>query len=215
MAHETPTLVASKRERLGTRYAQRLRKSGQLPAVIYGHGAAPMSVSVDEKKTLAHLHRGQHVFNLEIEGEGTETCLVKDLQFGFLGDNVIHVDLTRVNLDERVKILVHLDLHGELKSASQAGAIMVHDHAEIEVECAVRDIPESIRVDLGAYETSINVGELDLPDGMVAITPADTNIVHVQIVAEEEPEEATSTDEAAGEESGDGGGDGDAAKSED
>ena len=59
------------------------------------------------------------------------------------------------------------------------------------------------------------MGELYLHDGKVAITPADTNIVHVQIVAEEEPEEATSTDEAAGEESGDGGCDGDAAKSED
>jgi large subunit ribosomal protein L25 len=200
MTHETPTLIASKRERLGTRYAQRLRKAGQLPAVIYGHGSDPVSVSVDGKKTLAHLHHGQHVFNLEIEGEGTETCLVKDLQFGFLGDNVIHLDLTRVNLDERVKILVHLDLHGELKTANDPGAIVMHDYAEIEVECAVRDIPESIRVDLEEYESSINVGELKLPEGMVAITPADTNIIHVQIAAEE-PEE--SADEAAGNASSD------------
>lgn len=212
MNHETPTLVASKRERLGTRYAQRLRKTGQLPAVIYGHGADPISVSVDGKKTLAHLHHGQHVFNLEIEGEGTETCLVKDLQFGFLGDNVIHLDLTRVNLDERVKILVHLDLHGELKTANDPGAIVMHDYAEIEVECAVRDIPESIRVDLEEYESSINVGELKLPEGMVAITPADTNIIHVQIAAEE-PEE--SADEAASEAPSDPSSDADAPKSED
>lgn len=212
MNHETPTLVASKRERLGTRYAQRLRKTGQLPAVIYGHGADPISVSVDGKKTLAHLHHGQHVFNLEIEGEGTETCLVKDLQFGFLGDNVIHLDLTRVNLDERVKILVHLDLHGELKTANDPGAIVMHDYAEIEVECAVRDIPESIRVDLEEYESSINVGELKLPEGMVAITPADTNIIHVQIAAEE-PEE--SADEAASEAPSDPSSDKAAPKSED
>jgi large subunit ribosomal protein L25 len=212
MNHETPTLVASKRERLGTRYAQRLRKTGQLPAVIYGHGADPISVSVDGKKTLAHLHHGQHVFNLEIEGEGTETCLVKDLQFGFLGDNVIHLDLTRVNLDERVKILVHLDLHGELKTANDPGAIVMHDYAEIEVECAVRDIPESIRVDLEEYESSINVGELKLPEGMVAITPADTNIIHVQIAAEE-PEELA--DEAPSEAPSDPSSDADAPKSED
>jgi large subunit ribosomal protein L25 len=212
MTHETPTLIASKRERLGTRYAQRLRKAGQLPAVIYGHGSDPVSVSVDGKKTLAHLHHGQHVFNLEIEGEGTETCLVKDLQFGFLGDNVIHLDLTRVNLDERVKILVHLDLHGELKTANDPGAIVMHDYAEIEVECAVRDIPESIRVDLEEYESSINVGELKLPEGMVAITPADTNIIHVQIAAEE-PEELA--DEAPSEAPSDPSSDADAPKSED
>ena len=102
MTHETPTISAEKRERLGSRYAQRLRKSGRLPAVIYGHGSDPVSVSVDEKTTLAHLHHGRHVLNVEIDGEDAETCLVKDLQFGWLGDDLIHVDLTRVNLDQEV-----------------------------------------------------------------------------------------------------------------
>ena len=125
---------------------------------------------------------------------------------------MIHLDLTRVNLDERVKILVHLDLHGELKTANDPGAIVMHDYAEIEVECAVRDIPESIRVDLEEYESSINVGELKLPEGMVAITPADTNIIHVQIAAEE-PEELA--DEAPSEAPSDPSSDADAPKSED
>ena len=197
MTHETPTINAAKRERLGSRYAQRLRKSGQLPAVIYGHGADPVSVSIEEKATLAHLHHGQHVFNVAIEGEGTETCLVKDLQFGYLGDNVIHVDLARVNLDEQVTVRVHLDLAGELQDAKLAGAIVVHDHSEIEIECAVRDIPESIRVELDDYKQSITVGELVLPEGTVAITPEATMIIHVQIAAEEEEEDGAAPAEAA------------------
>ena len=63
-------------------------------------------MSVNEKEILTHLHHGAHVFNVEIEGSNAETCLVKDLQFGYLGDNVIHVDLTRVNLDEEAANLV-------------------------------------------------------------------------------------------------------------
>ena len=197
MTHETPTINAAKRERLGSRYAQRLRKSGQLPAVIYGHGADPVSVSIEEKATLAHLHHGQHVFNVSIEGGATETCLVKDLQFGYLGDNVIHVDLARVDLDEKVKVRVHLDLVGELQNATLAGAIVVHDHSEIEVECAVRDIPESIRVELDTYKQSITVGELVMPEGVVAITPDGTMIIHVQIAAEEDEEDEAAPAEAA------------------
>lgn len=196
MTHETPTINAAKRERLGSRYAQRLRKSGQLPAVIYGHGADPVSVSIEEKATLAHLHHGQHVFNVAIDGEAAETCLVKDLQFGYLGDNVIHVDLARVDLDEKVTVRVHLDLVGEIQNAKLAGAIVVHDHSEIEVECAVRDIPESIRVELDTYKQSVMVGELSMPEGVVAITPEKTMIIHVQIAAEEE-EEAPAEDAAA------------------
>jgi large subunit ribosomal protein L25 len=200
MTHETPTINAAKRERLGSRYAQRLRKSGQLPAVIYGHGADPVSVSIEEKATLAHLHHGQHVFNVSIDGEATETCLVKDLQFGYLGDNVIHVDLARVDLDEKVKVRVHLDLVGELQNATLAGAIVVHDHSEIEVECAVRDIPESIRVELDTYKQSVTVGELAMPEGVVAITPDGTMIIHVQIAAEEdEGDEAAPAEAAAAE----------------
>ncbi len=196
MSHETPTLAAELRQRHGSRYSQRLRKAGRLPAVVYGHGSDPVSISLDAKATLKHLHHGNHVFNVEIDGENAETCLVKDLQFGYLGDNVIHVDLARVKLDEKVTVRVHLDLVGELQNAKLAGAIVVHDHSEIEVECAVRDIPESIRVELDDYKQSITVGELVLPEGTVAITPEATMIIHVQIAAEEE--EAAPADEAAG-----------------
>ena len=203
MTHEIPTINAAKRERLGSRYAQRLRKTGHLPAVIYGHGDDPVSVSIEEKATLAHLHHGQHVFNVAVDGAATETCLVKDLQFGFLGDNVIHIDLARVNLDEEVTVRVHLDLIGEIQNAKLAGAIVVHDHSEIEVRCAVKDIPESIRVELDAYEQSVTVGELSMPEGVVAITPEKTMIIHVQIAAEEEEEEEGAPAEDAAEDAPD------------
>ena len=69
--------------------ATALRREGLLPAVIYGHGSEPLSVHVDQHTTIGALKQGLHVLNLSIEGKGTETCLVKDLQFGFMGDDVI------------------------------------------------------------------------------------------------------------------------------
>jgi large subunit ribosomal protein L25 len=180
MSHETPTLAAERRERLGSRYSQRLRKAGRMPAVVYGHGSEPLSISVDAKETLTHLHHGIHVFNLAIDGAGEETCLVKDLQFGYLGDNVIHIDFTRVNLDEKVKLNVSLDFHGTPKAGAKPGHIVVHDLAELEIECAVRNIPDSIRVDLDGFDEIVHVSDLPMPEGVVATTPGDTLVLHVQ-----------------------------------
>ena len=180
MSHETPTLAAERRQRHGSRYSQRLRKAGRLPGVVYGHGADPVSISVDEKSTLKHLHAGNHVFNIEIDGEASETCLIKDLQFGYLGDNVIHVDFARVNLDEKVKVNMTLDFHGIPSGAKKAGMIVVHDLAELEIECAVRDLPESLRIDLDSFDDTVHVSDLELPQGVVSITPGDTLVLHVQ-----------------------------------
>ncbi len=180
MSHETPTLAADRRERLGSRYTQRLRKAGRMPAVVYGHGAEPMSISLDAKETLTHLHHGIHVFNLAIDGAGEETCLVKDLQFGYLGDNVIHIDFARVNLDEKVKLNVTIDFHGAPKAGAKPGHIVVHDLAELEIECAVRNIPEAIRVDLDGFDEIVHVSDLPMPEGVVATTPGDTLVLHVQ-----------------------------------
>ena len=105
MAHETPTINATTRDQLGTRYSKRLRKTGRLPGVIYGHKANPVAISVDEKETLTVLKKGAHVINVAIDGKQPETCLIKDLQFGYLGDNVIHVDFARVDLNEEVAVV--------------------------------------------------------------------------------------------------------------
>lgn len=197
MSSETPTLEAHVRDRLGSRYAKRLRATGRMPAVIYGHGEAPLAVSLDAKETLRHLHHGSHVFQVKTD-RGEETCLVKDLQFGHLGDDVIHVDLTRVNLDEEVDVQLHLEFSGEPASASKAGVVLTHVLNEIEVRCKVRDIPEHIRVELDKMEgDSLVVGDLSLPAGCVAKTAADAMIAHLEHVTEAAEGEAVESDAAA------------------
>ena len=66
MASTTPTVAATLRERLGTRYTPRLRAQGLLPVVIYGHGEKPVSAAVNAKEVLGHLHHGSHVITVAI-----------------------------------------------------------------------------------------------------------------------------------------------------
>ena len=191
MSKSTPTLKAAPRERLGSRYAKRLRTAGKLPAVLYGHGSAPVSLTLDEKETVTSLKAGAHVVKLAIEGGSTETCLVKDLQFGWMGDNVIHVDLTRVDLDEVVTVKVRLQFVGTPESAKKPGAVLTHDVTELEIQSKVRDIPEEIRVDLGGITADVyTVGEFKLADGLKAVTDPHAALSRVVTIAEEAEGEA-------------------------
>jgi large subunit ribosomal protein L25 len=185
MAHETPVVKVEVRDKTGTTYARRLRKSGRLPATIYSKETDPISVSVNEIEILRYLHDGNHVMELD-NGDGTPTTvLVKDLQFGYLGDNLIHVDFARVNLKQVVTVTMTLELTGQPISATAAGAVLEVPRPQIEIECMVKDIPDSIKVDLTTVESVFTIGDLDLPDGVRAILDPERHIAHVTIVQEE------------------------------
>ncbi len=196
MANDTPTLKATRRERLGTRYARRDRKAGGLPAVIYGHKTDPVAILLDEKQTLSLLHHGAHVINVQVEGGATETCLVKELQFGFLGDNVIHVDLTRVDLDEEVQVSVHLRFIGTPEAAKKPGTIVHYEITELPVRCKVRDIPGDIRVDIGGMGESMAAKELTLPAGVTLDVAPTEMIARIETVLDVADGEAAAVEGA-------------------
>jgi large subunit ribosomal protein L25 len=186
MSKETPVLVAKKRDKLGTRYTRRLRAAGELPANVYGHGSEPMPISLNEHATLYALKKGAHVLALKFEDGATDTVLVKDLQFGYLGDNVIHMDLARVNLDEIVTVKVHLSFVGQPEAAKKPGAIIVYDMPDIELSCKVRDIPEEIKTDLSQLAgEALTVGMLKLPAGVTPVAGKEETILRIQIMKEE------------------------------
>jgi large subunit ribosomal protein L25 len=200
MAQKAPTLKVELREKLGTTYARRLRKNGRLPATIYSKGTDPISVSVDEKEAVTYLRDGNHIMELD-NGDGKPaTVLVKDLQFGYLGDNLIHLDFARVNLKQVVTITMTLDISGQPAAASATGAVLEIPRPEIEIECMVKDIPDSIKVDLSTVEDVFTIGDLTLPEGVRAILDPERHIAHVTIVQEviDEPEgEVVESDEEA------------------
>ncbi len=184
MSHESPLIKVELRDKLGTRYARRLRKSGRMPATIYSKGTDPISVSIDEIEILKHLHGGSHVMELDNGDGNPATVLVKDLQFGYLGDNLIHVDFARVDLKQIVTITMTLEISGAPTNSTEAGAILEIPRPQIEIECMVKDIPDSIKVDLSTVESIFTIGDLTLPDGVTAILPPERHIAHVTIVQE-------------------------------
>ncbi|MHC4129164.1 MAG: 50S ribosomal protein L25 [Planctomycetota bacterium] len=219
MKQQAPTIEAKPREKVGSVYARRLRKTGRLPAVIYGHKKDPVPITIDEDEILSHLRHGTHVLTVDVEGARSETCLVKDLQFGYLGDNVIHVDFARVSLEEEVNVHVHLTFVGEPHAATRGGAILNYDLTDLEVICRVNEIPEEIKVDLTVMGEGLmlTVGDLTLPSHIQATVPPETPVVHVSFVKRDEEavvgEEAEVTaedtepeviSEAKGEEAGEG-----------
>ena len=185
MSHQTPTLEAATRSKLGSRYAIRLREQGQLPAVVYGHQQDPVHVSVDAKALLEVLHDGAHLIEVKIDGNA-ESCLIKDVQYDYLDTTPIHVDLARVDLNEEVEIELEITFEGRPASLDQeAGAMLTHPHTAITIRCKANAIPDEITCDVSNLKVGdeIRVSDLVLPEGVVAADEADILLAHVVIAA--------------------------------
>lgn len=188
---ESITLKAEIRDRVGSRQSAVLRKAGKLPAVIYGHGQTPISISLDLHEFVEGLHHGHRIFDVALP-EGKETLLIKDLQYDHLGKYVIHADLIRVNLNERVTVEVPIEFRGTAKGTTEGG-ILDENLDRLEVECVVSSIPESFPVvikDLGVGE-AIHARDIELPQGVTLVTDPEAIvcICHApKAQAEEAPE---------------------------
>lgn len=183
---EIPQLKVASRERLGKRYSMRLRKDGRLPAVVYGHGQDPVHVSADAKEVRTLLHANTHLLNVVLDAR-TEPCLIKDVQWDHLGSDIVHVDLARVDLTEKVRVEVAIELVGEAIGLKETGTILEHFLNELEIECLATDIPENIKVDVSELKVDeeITVGQVKLPEGVTTTADADTVIAAVHVLAEE------------------------------
>jgi large subunit ribosomal protein L25 len=194
---DSVTLAAQKREGRGTRAAERLRKQGRIPAVVYGHKEAAVSVSLARDELLAALRHGARVVDLKTDGTA-ETALIREVQWDHLGKEVLHVDFARVGRDERIHVEVRIELRGVAPGVTAGGVLDQPLHA-VEVECLAISIPESIRVNVGELQMdgSIHVRDLHLPEGVVALTDPDAVVVHVA-PKQVEPEPAAAAAPAAG-----------------
>lgn len=176
-------LKAEVREKLGKKNTEQLRKEGKIPATVYGHKQEPISIALNAHDTIEGLHHGGRVVDLEI-GKKKETVFFKDLQYDYLGRNIIHVDLMRVDVHEVIKVNVPIEIKGKAKGAVEGG--IVEEHLDrLEIECKVTDIPDSIAVsvkELGVGD-SIHAGDVELGEGMKLVTGDDTLLITCHLVA--------------------------------
>ena len=200
---DTVVLKASVREQSGTRNSVVLRKQGKLPAVVYGHKKESVSIVLDSREFLDSLHHGNRIFEVDLAG-AKDTLLVKDIQYDYLGDTVIHADLMRVNLSERVKVEVMIKLIGTA-AGTHMGGIIEEIMNRIEVECAVSEIPEFLPVDIKGLELdkTLRASEIFLPAGFALVTDPNAGVVGCHeskaVLAEEDDAEVEEAVEGAAE----------------
>ena len=180
---KTLLLKAEIREHTGSRHAAKVRKQGRIPAIVYGHKQDAVAISLDAHSLIDGLHHGHRLMDVQI-GRKQEKMIIRDLQYDYLGRDIIHVDLMRVDVTETVRVTVPIELKGEASGAHEGGIIEEHtDH--LEVECKVTDIPESIVVSVKEVDVgdSLHAGDIELPDGIKLVSPPDIVLVTCSLVA--------------------------------
>ncbi len=142
-----------------------------------------MSISLDAHDFVEGLHHGHRVVDVQI-GKKKETMVVKDMQYDYLGKNIIHADLMRVSAGEMVRVAVHVELKGIAKGVAEGGIVEEHiDH--LEIECKVTDIPETIVIlmkDVGVGD-AIHASDIKLPDGLKLVSDPGMLLVTCHLVA--------------------------------
>jgi large subunit ribosomal protein L25 len=176
---ESVLIVGDKREGRGTRQARRLRRSGRVPAVLYGHKEENLALSLDATELEKAIRQGVHVVNLQAGGK-TETALLREVQWDHLGKEILHVDLARVAADERIRVTVPIELRGTAAGIAQGGMLDQPLHT-LEVECLAVRIPASIRVSVAELQidSAIHVRDLVVPPDVTVIADPDAVVVHV------------------------------------
>jgi len=176
-------LKAEIREHTGSKDAKKLREDGRIPAIVYGHKEKPVAVSLDRNTMMEGLHGGRRLMDVQIGGK-KEKMIVKDLQYDYLGKDIIHVDLMRVDVTETVRVTVPVELKGTAKGTHEGGIIEeCTDH--LEIECRATDIPESVVVsvkEIGVGDT-LHASDIELPDEVKLVSSPETLVVTCHLVA--------------------------------
>lgn len=156
-----------------------------MPGIIYGHGEEPVPFSIAQHDLQLLLHQNLHLLGLEMDGS-TQQYLIKQIQYDHLGRYPMHMDLARVNLDERVKVRVTLHLRGTPKGAKEGG-VLVQLIDALDVECLAVNIPDVVTAhvtDLGVGDALL-VRQVTLPPDVVALNPPDEKLAIIRVVAAE------------------------------
>jgi large subunit ribosomal protein L25 len=184
-------LAAEERTVVG-RHVKQLRREGFVPGVLYGREFASLSLQFEGRALARVLSEvgGSQLITVNIDGKRKpETALVREVQRDPIKGTVLHVDLYRVRMTERLTAEVPLAIIGESPVIENNEGILLHGVSSIEVECLPGDLIDSIEVDLSSLlevDDAIVVGDLAIPAGIDVLTDPEETIVRVAPLAEEE-----------------------------
>jgi large subunit ribosomal protein L25 len=192
----TDVLNVSVRNELGSGRVRRLRRSGRIPAILYGHGEANVSLSIPTPELKAALRHGHKL--VDLKGDVNEKALIRVVQWDCFGVGVLHLDLTRVSEQERVEVTVSLELKGEAPGTKEGG-IIDHYLFDVEIECPAGEIPDKLVASIKNLHLgqSITLADVPLPPHVTLLTPIDTVVVSCQAQGPSEEEAAAEAGRSA------------------
>ena len=191
-------LIAETGRQTGSPSSRRLRREDRIPAVVYGLGMAPISISVDRRDLRAALSGPSGVNTvLDLTVEGTVyPAIVKEMQRHPVRRTVSHIDFLQVNLDVEITVNVPVHLVGEAKEVALHNGLVDLQMTELQVRTTPRTIPDSIEIDVTemTVDDVITVGQIPVPAGCSFVHEDDQPVVTVTILRTA-VEEETSDDE--------------------
>jgi large subunit ribosomal protein L25 len=196
-------ISATQRHHSGSAAARRLRAGGMIPAVAYGKETQATSLAVSPKDIaaiLASTHGRNSVLELEVEGAGTLTALLADLQHHPLTRQPLHADFVQIHLDRPVDVDVPFELTGKAKGVV-TGGVLRQVYRKLPIRCLPSDIPVKLTHDVTELDLNQHVlaEELALPEGVTVRLPLKQTVAGVvaEAKAPEEEEKPAAAGEAA------------------
>jgi large subunit ribosomal protein L25 len=195
------TINAELRKEISKKARKDLRSQGMIPAVIYGITAESIPISVnlaDIKGIMKSENKDNSILRIT-QGDKTKfDAMIKQIQYDYLSDHIIHVDFIRIDLNKPVEVEVPMVLEGEPVGVKTEDGLLEFIHREILVRSLPTSIPKEIRVDVSGLHIgqSIKVENLPKSDAYQFISPANTVICAVAAKAKEEVVEVAAAPEA-------------------
>jgi large subunit ribosomal protein L25 len=196
-------LEADQREETGKGAARKIRASGRVPAVVYGHGVDALHVTVDAKELfhLLHTDAGTNVLvDMRVNSDNF-LAMPREIQRDHIRGQFLHVDFLRIKRDEKISVEVPIHVVGESHGVKEGG-VVEHHLWTLHLECFPQDVPTGIEADISALgiNESLKVTDLHIPDNLTLLTSPDEAVVSVvppQVLRVEEELEAEEGAEVA------------------
>jgi len=187
---ETNILEAQPRTPGTKNDARRVRRSGKIPAVLYGAGKDVAPLSVDPRQVLRILHSASGhntIFELSLNGGERTKAMIVDWQFEPIKGKLLHIDLKRIAMDQKLTVMVPIVLKGEAAGVKQQGGILEQVLREIEIECLPGNIPALIEADVTelVFGKVLRVADLPRSDNFKVLTDENQSVAHIISVKEE------------------------------
>lgn len=189
---EQISIQSSLRDQTGKGPNRRLRVSGKVPAVFYGHKSKTVALTVDPKDIFRILHSqaGENtIFQLTVPGKEPVNCLIKEYQLEPVSHSLLHADFYEVAMDQTLEVDVPVETTGEPYGVKTEGGLLDVVHRELRVECLPADIPENIMVEVSEMKIGdmVRVRDLKISDKIKILDDPDTVVVAVTHARAEEP----------------------------